>query len=337
MSRHANIPIFIADRGCPHQCAFCNQKKITNTAEDVSVQQARELIEASLLTLKTNNVEIAYFGGSFSGIPQKDQEAFLSLAQEYVKEGRVSGIRLSTRPDLIDREVLDRLSHFRVTTVELGAQSMDDEVLSLNQRGHTAQQTVLAAQLVKEQGISLGLQMMVGLRGDSKKKAVASAHQIAKLRPDSTRIYPAVVLKGTLLEKWYCEGIYHPLSLDDAIDCCCELVPIFEESDVEILRMGLMASDSLLADGELVAGPFHSSFGELVKSELMLRQAKALLSKDHKIHSDITICVASRALSQMIGHKRKNIEQLKREFALEKLIVAADDRLTGRNMKIVDR
>lgn len=337
MSRYANIPIFLVDRGCPHQCAFCNQKKITNMNADITPQKAKEVIEKSLATMRSDCVEIAYFGGSFSGLSPEEQEAFLSLAYEFVKAGKVSGIRLSTRPDLINEKVLDRFVRYGVTTVELGAQSLDDEVLSLNQRGHTAYQTEAAAHMIRNRGFSLGLQMMIGLRGDSREKAMATARGIVKLGAYSTRIYPAVVLRGTLLEKWYHEGCYTPLSLEEAIDWCCSLTTIFEEAGVLILRMGLMASDSLQLGKELIAGPFHNSFGELVTSELMLREARSLLLQKDTEQKDILLFVSPKAVSPMIGHRRKNVIQLEKEFSFKRVNITPDDSLTGRNMKIVGR
>lgn len=338
MSLHSNIPVFLSDRGCPHRCAFCNQRAVTGF-DPVTPEGAKRIIEDALASIQANRaerVEIAYFGGSFSGLPVFEQEAFLALAYEYKKQGRVMGIRLSTRPDLIDKEVLDRFVRYGVTAVELGAQSLDDGVLALNQRGHTAKDTERAAREIRERGISLGLQMMIGLRGDSLTKAMATARGIVALGAESTRIYPAVVLKGTLLAQWYQEGLYRPLTVAEAVDWCCSLVPVFEAGGVTILRMGLMASEGLLSGEELAAGPFHSSFGELVASELMLRAAQDELKKRETKAKKIVIFVAPRAMSQMTGHRKNNVARLINEFGLEKLTIAPGEGLTGRNMKIVD-
>ena len=333
--RHANIPIFIADRGCPHRCAFCNQKKITGVGADITPSAVKAEIDAALHTLgMERKTEIAFFGGSFSGLEAKEQEAFLSVAHAYVKAGQVSGIRLSTRPDLIDEETLNRFCKYGVSAVELGAQSMDDGVLQANLRGHSADDTRRAAEKIQKRGISLGLQMMIGLKGDTKEKSICSAGEMIALKPETIRIYPAVVLRETLLSTWYEKGEYTPLTVEEAVDWCCAIKPLFLEAGVNVLRVGLMASDSLLG-GEIVAGPFHSAFGELVDSERMLRRARAILGEMECKEKMVYIFVAERAVSRMIGNRRENVKKLCAELGLKELRVCAKQGLSEEEMEVV--
>ncbi len=215
--KHYNIPVFIPHLGCPHNCIFCNQKKITGQANPCTIEDAKKEIERHLSFLPEGEIEISFFGGSFTAIPVAEQEAFLSLAQEYVKKGQVQGIRLSTRPDSVEWDTLKRLQHYGVTTVELGVQSFCDEVLQKSGRGHTAECAVSACKRVKEGGFSLGIQLMCGLPADTLAFDLYSAEQ-AKSLGDFVRIYPVLVLKDTPLERMYREGRYSPLSLEEAVE-----------------------------------------------------------------------------------------------------------------------
>ncbi len=306
--KHKNIPIFVPHIGCPNDCSFCNQKKITGVTEKITPKEADKIISDALLYTKENSkVEIAFFGGSFTGIEKDYREALLSVAKKYVDLGKVEGIRLSTRPDYIDDEILESLKSFGVTDIELGVQSMADDVLLKNRRGHTALQTEISAKKIKDFNFRLGLQMMPGLFGDTKEKTVYTAKKIAQLEPDCVRIYPTIVIKGTYLAELYQKGEFMPLTVDEAVEVCAEIVPIFEEKNIKIIRMGLMATDGIAEGKDVLAGPFHPSFGELVESEILFRKAISLLGGKK---GDAEFFVNPKTVSAFIGNKKKNIKRL---------------------------
>ena len=215
-----NIPIFVPHRGCPFDCVFCNQKRITGTQKEVTADDVHNIIGEYLKTLPSKNrrIEAAFFGGSFTGIPINEQSELLAAANEYLKKGDIDGIRLSTRPDYIDKEILDNLLKYGVTTIELGVQSMDDSVLKSSNRGHTRKDVINAVRLIKEYSFTLGLQMMTGLPGDTDEKSLYTADEIIKLKPDIVRIYPTLTIKDTFLEKMYLTGKYQPQSVDEAVN-----------------------------------------------------------------------------------------------------------------------
>ena len=278
-TRHYTIPIFIPEMACPHRCVFCNQFTITGKSNKVDEDQIIRTIEEHLLTFREGEkrVEIGFFGGSFTGLPLDQQERFLSMVQPYLNSDRVSGIRLSTRPDYISKPVLELLAVYGVTTIELGAQSLDDTVLELSKRGHTAAQTAEASRQVLDAGFELGLQMMVGLPGDTPEKTRATASGIVDLGASSTRIYPALVIRDTPLHRWFIKGGYNPLTLGEAVLWTLPLVQLFEKAGIRILRMGLHPSEGILSGSALVAGPFHPAFRELVMTEIWSELLSPLL------------------------------------------------------------
>ena len=269
-NKHFNIPLFIPELACPFQCIYCNQRKISG---ELSIPTPREIslkINNYLKTIPKENsdIEVAFFGGNFTGLRVEEQIEFLEVVQPYIKHGKISGIRISTRPDYINEEILNILKNYNVKTIELGAQSMDEEVLKQSKRGHTATDTKNASRLILEKGFTLGLQMMIGLPGDTLEKAIYTAKKIIELGASNTRIYPCLVIKGTQLEGQYNKGNYKPLSLEDAVLWSKELLKIFEEGGVDVIKLGLHPSEGLLSGEELVAGPFHPSFRELVLTEI---------------------------------------------------------------------
>ena len=230
--QHFNIPVFIPELACPFQCIYCNQQKISGRLKIPSPKEIDRIIIDHLNTISKNKseIELAFFGGNFTGIPVNEQEEYLKLVQPYINSGQISGIRLSTRPDYINNKVLELLKKYNVKTIELGAQSLDDDVLKLSKRGHTAKDTERASEIILKAGFSLGLQMMIGLPGDTLGKSIFTAKKIIELGADNTRIYPALVIKDTKMEKMYAEGKYHPLSLEDAVRWSKELLLIFEKA-----------------------------------------------------------------------------------------------------------
>lgn len=305
MMKRYNIPIFIPHEGCPNDCVFCNQKKITGVETSVTPEAAAEIIETHLSFLpKEAEIEAAFFGGSFTGLSLSKQEEFLQVAARY--KSRISGIRMSTRPDYISDEVLRLSKHYGVRTIELGLQSSDDEVLRLNGRGHSFSDTVSAAEKIKSFGINLGLQMMVGMYGSDIHKDIKTAEQVRELMPDCVRIYPTVVLKDTELERLYKSGRYQPYTIEEAVEVCADILTLMRRNNIKVIRMGLHATEDLTKEAELVAGPFHPAFGELTESRIRRRRIEKEILADNIRERELVISVPPGEVSKVIGHKKCN-------------------------------
>ena len=319
--KHYNIPIFVPHKGCPNDCVFCNQKRITGTMADVTVHDIDNTIEEYLKTLPKDDriIEIAFFGGSFTGIDFDMQGLFLSAAHKYIKSGMVDGIRLSTRPDYIDKKILDQLKKYDVTTIELGVQSLDEDVLKASNRGHTAEAVYNAVKLIKEYDFSLGLQMMTGLPGDTDEKSIETAQRIISLKPDFVRIYPTLVLKDTKLEEMYRNGDYLPQEIDDAVSLCKELLLLFTKAQIPVIRIALQTTDEISPDGSLVAGPFNSQFRELVESRIYFDKFRAALSS--KYSKNTVIYVNIKEISKAIGANKTNVKKLNRMYNMNVKII----------------
>ncbi len=316
--KHVNIPIFISHEGCPNDCVFCNQRKITATAQAMTLQEVSEQVKTYDSTLDDKTyIELAFFGGSFTGIETSLQESYLKLASEYKKAGKIHGIRLSTRPDYISRDILDRLKLYEVDTIELGVQSLDEEVLKASNRGHLVSEVYEAVELIKTYGFQLGIQLMVGLPEDTKERAVLSSKLTVLLKPDFVRIYPTLVIKETELLRLYQQGKYHPLSLDEAIDWTKEMYKVFLKDQIPVIRIGLQPTELIAEGKEVLYGPFHPAFRQLVESAYFLDDIKmklSALSLSLDKQTNIKILCNPKDLSQVIGHKRKNMLELKKEF-----------------------
>ena len=324
--KKGNISLFIPHLGCPHKCSFCNQNTITGKQTQPSTDDVRAPVETALRK-KNYDYEIAFFGGSFTAIDREYMLSLLKAAYDYVKDGRVNGIRISTRPDCIDEEVLDILKKYGVTSIELGAQSMDDEVLRANFRGHTAEDVENASRLIKSYGFELGLQMMTGLYLDTDEKAIETAKKLIALSPDTIRIYPTVVLKNTYLAKLFDDEIYKPQTVDDAANLCTKIVPMFEKAGIRVIRLGLHSSPELKKN--MIAGAFHDSFGEIVKSRYMLNKILKYPPADYEI------VVNSKSVSQLKGQQKRNIYFLMEEGYNIKVTV--NDKVAAGDIKIVRR
>ncbi len=260
------IPIFIPQHGCPHQCVFCNQSRITGLEKLPEASDVARTIDASLKTWKgSGKKEAAFYGGSFTCLDRNIQEIFLASARRFVNSGLIDSIRISTRPDYITDEGLLLLRKYNVETVELGAQSMDDEVLRLSGRGHAAGNTSAAVALLKKYGFKVGLQFMPGLPGDTGETILHTASKIAGLQPDFVRIYPTVVVKDTPLEKMYLTGLYKPWSLAEMTDICRKLISLFNAKGIPVIRVGLQPTESL--EQGIVAGPYHPSFRDMMNKD----------------------------------------------------------------------
>lgn len=308
--RHANVALFIPNNGCPHRCSFCSQSSITGRAAQPGPEDVRAAAEKALGSLgaAAGSAELAFFGGSFTAVERGYMLSLLEAAAPYVESGAFAGIRVSTRPDAVDAEVLSILRRYGVTTVELGAQSMDDRVLALNGRGHTARQVEQASALIRAGGFSLGLQMMTGLYGDTADGARKTAECLTALRPDCVRIYPAIVLRGTALGGLFLNGEYRPPELEETVDLCADLLDFFESRSIPVIRLGLHASPELERDR--LAGPWHPAFRELCESRRMLRRMTALLSSDGTPKGEISVRVNPRSVSAAVGQKKCNLRAL---------------------------
>ena len=328
--KHGNISVFVPFNGCPHQCTFCNQKSITGVRYQPTPEDVDKAVQTALEGKRRYTYEIAFFGGSFTAIKRDYMESLLKSAYKYVKSGDVKGIRLSTRPDAVDREVLEILKSYGVTSIELGAQSMCDDVLEKNMRGHTAKDVGTASSLIKEYGFSLGLQMMTGLYGSSREKDIYTAREIAALSPDTVRIYPTVTIKNTVLGQLFESGEYVPDTLSESVDLCAFLLKFFMRNNIEVIRLGLHYSEELERD--MLSDNYHPAFKELCENKLFydmfLEQAKA-----EGLTGDVTVSVSPGSVSKFIGQKRKNISSLSKLGYNIKIV--QDDTLPAYRIKVI--
>ncbi len=304
--RKYNLPVFIPHRGCPHDCAFCNQRKITGVDTEITPEYVRILINDFFSTINTENsdVEIAFFGGSFTGLEFDTQEGFLSVAAEF--SDRISGIRLSTRPDYIDADIIRLLKKYNVTTVELGVQSSNDKVLAKNSRGHSFEDVKKASEMIREAGISLGHQMMLGMYGSTPDTDMQTVRDIIGLSPSCVRIYPVVTLRDTALEKLYNDGVYEPYSVELAAELSKKALIAFREHNIEVIRIGLHSSDELETDGNVVAGPYHQAFGEIVESLIYRDMIEKEISGNEESNGELLYFCKKGDVSKAVGHKGMN-------------------------------
>ncbi len=332
MSKEYVIPVFVPHLGCPNDCIFCNQKSISGQKKTTTKEEAKQTIENFLNSIKDKDAkkEIAFFGGSFTGIDNKVQEELLQTAYEYVKNGQVDSIRLSTRPDYINKEILKKLKKYKVKTIELGVQSANDYVLGRANRGHTFKDVIKASKLIRRYGFNLGHQMMVGLPESTREDEINTAKALIKLKPKMVRIYPVLVIKGTKLEKECKEGIYEPLSVVQAVEICKQLVRLFTNKKIQVIRVGLQNTDEICEPGsnesEVVAGPFHPAFGQLVESSMWY---DAIVEKIKKLNvkvKEVEVFVNPRDVNNVIGHKKENIRKLRELYEVE-LIVKQDSKI----------
>ncbi|MGD8521718.1 MAG: radical SAM protein [Desulfobacterales bacterium] len=337
------IPIFLPHAGCPHQCIFCDQHAITGIRKtNVTTRNLCSQIEAFL----NNNsgqrrpVQVAFYGGNFLGINKEYIRSLLAEAARFVEDGVADSIRFSTRPDTIDPKRLDMIKDFPVSTIELGAQSLDDQVLAISRRGHTAMDTEKAVHLLKDHGYEIGIQIMVGLPGDNREKLLKTAQRVAQFKPDVVRIYPTVVLTGSPLAKWYHTGRYEPLTLEEGVTLVKHLYLLFKKKNIRVIRMGLQASEEFIDNSSILAGPYHPAFGHLVHSEIFLDHAISALESAEFHDKDILIRVHPKNISKMRGLKNENIRKLQVRFRVKSVdiipdaTIAADGLVLNNNKKL---
>ena len=339
MNKEYVIPVFVPHLGCPNDCIFCNQKSISGQKKNVTKEEAKKIIDNFLKNIKDKDAkkEIAFFGGSFTGIDENVQEELLQVAYEYIEKGEVDSIRISTRPDYINKEILKRLKKYKVKTIELGVQSANDYILGRANRGHTFKDVEKASKLIRWYGFNLGHQMMVGLPESNRIDEINTAKALIKLKPKMVRIYPVLVIKGTKLEKEYNEGIYEPLSVVQAVETCKQLVRMFTDKKIEVIRVGLQNTDEICnpdnKESEVVAGPFHPAFGQLVESSMWY---DAIVEKIKKLNvkvKEVEVTVNPIDANNVIGHKKENVIKLKDTYEVD-LIVKQDEKVKQGKSKI---
>ncbi|MFR2571267.1 MAG: elongator complex protein 3 [Clostridia bacterium] len=333
------IPIFVPHLGCPNDCVFCNQKSISGQKKQMTKEKAKEIIDEYLESIKDNDaqIEIAFFGGSFTAIDETKQNELLELACEYIKQGKVESIRISTRPDYITKDILKRLKKYKVKTIELGVQSSNDYILQKSNRGHNFEDVKKASKLIRFYGFKLGHQMMVGLPESTKIDEINTAKALIKLKPKMVRIYPVLVVKNTKLEDDYNNGIYQPLPLPQAIETCKELVRMFADKKIDIIRVGLQNTDEISdpsqKKSEVVAGPYHPAFRQLVESSMWYEAIVGKIKKLNVKVKEVEVRVNPIDVNNVIGHKKENIKKLK-EFYEVDLIVKQDSNIKQGKLKM---
>lgn len=326
MTKPLIIPVFIPHAGCPHHCAFCDQTAITDTRPSIPDSRRIQEIVESYLTYKgnRNRVALAFFGGNFLGLSSPVIIALLKIAGKLCDDRKIDTIRFSTRPDTINSQTLELIKPYPVSTVEIGAQSMNDTVLEHSLRGHTAQDTEKAVSLLRKSGLEVGLQMMVGLMGDTPEIAIESARRIVELSPDFVRIYPLVILKSSLMARWFHEKKYMPLSLEKSVSLVKEIYKIFHQENIPVIRMGLQSSDLLESSSNIVAGPWHPAFGHLVLSEVYFDKACDLIDCLPAKNREITLKVHPSSISRMRGNKNENIKKLRLRYPESVVVIQPD-------------
>lgn len=301
--KHYNIPVFIAHFGCPNKCVFCNQNKITGKETNIEPKEVKGIIEEYLYTLPSSSEkELAFFGGTFTAISLSLQREFLAVGKEYIDKGLIKGIRLSTRPDNIDENIVKNLKDYGVTSVELGVQSLVSEVLALSERGYEKEEVERAVKLLKASNIEVGIQIMPGLPGSSFENDLWTVDEVIKMKPNFTRLYPTLVINDTKLEKMYRDNEFEPLSIDGAVDLCSIIIGKLELAEIKIIRVGLQPSEDLREEGVIVAGPFHPAFRELCEGNLY----RLFFEEKLKTCEKLKVEVSNREVSRVCGIKSSN-------------------------------
>lgn len=338
MKKQYIIPIFVPHLGCPNDCVFCNQKSISGQTKQVTKEDVKKTIEEYLKYVKENSiVEVAFFGGSFTGIEEEKQIELLSAAYEYIKAKKVDSIRISTRPDYINRKVLKMLKKYKVKTIELGVQSANDYILQKAGRVHNFEDVKKASKLIRLYGFNLGHQMMVGLPESTTLDEINTAKQLIKLKPKIVRIYPVLVIKGTKLEQDYNNGKYKALTVVQAVEICKELVKLFTKKKIEIIRIGLQPTDTISdpndKNSEVVAGPFHPAFRQLVESGMWYDVIVEKIKKLNAKVKEVEVIVNPQNVNNVVGQRKENIKNLKEVYDVD-LIVKTDNKIKQGKSKI---
>ena len=324
---HMIIPFFVGYQGCPHRCIYCNMHKTAGSlSEKIREDTFRKTVYKYLNhpKRKADYADIAFYGGSFTGMTADYQAQLLGFASPFIEKKLVRGVRISTRPDTIDNEIMDTLERFGVTTVEIGAQSMVDEVLNLSHRGHTALDVSAAIEMMTERGFKTGVHLMAGLPGDSR---AGFEHTIAKtiaLKPDMVRIHPTVVLQDTVLAELFVNGSYRPLSMTDAIDMCKYALRRFGDANIPVIRVGLQTTGEMEMTGSIIAGPYHPAFRSLVEESMFFDMASAMLAERNISNQEVIFSLSPKDISFFLGHHNRNMQTLKELFRLTRIDISLD-------------
>jgi len=324
------IPVFISHQGCPHRCIFCDQHSITGLTkpeeQPVTPDKVKKTVEEWLFRPRKEDkegVQVAFYGGSFTGLPRQRQEELLGAVRPYIEAGQVESIRISTRPDYIDDSIVSFLKEFSVSIIELGIQSLDQQVLDASLRGHSVQQSEKAISLLKEKGITVGAQLMCGLPGDSTSRLMTTVKRVAALAPDFVRIYPVLVIRGSGLEKIYRDGMYRPLSLPRAVALSCRMKTVFDQHNIKVVRMGLQPSEELAE--KVVAGPYHPAFGELVMSRNLFIKARRILRETEE-EKGISLSISAKDESAFRGPNNTSMKRLSALGLIDNVEVVFDNK-----------
>lgn len=327
MKKEYIIPIFVPHLGCQNDCTFCNQKKISGQKKNITQNDVRQIIEYYLDSFKDvdKKVQVAFFGGSFTGIPVETQKQLLSAAYKYIEEGKVDSIRISTRPDYINKSILKLLKKYKVETIELGVQSTNNYVLSKCRRGHDFCDVKKASKLIRKNKFVLGHQMMVGLPYSTKDDEIKTAKDLIKLHPKIIRIYPVLVIKGTQLENDFMDGEYIPNTLEQAVETCASLLKMFRSKKIDVIRVGLQNTNEICdpkSEGsQVIAGPYHPAFRQLVESRIYYDEISEKIKKLNNKVKNIKVLVNNKHVNSFVGHKRENINRIKEIYNVNMEIV----------------
>lgn len=339
MKKQYIIPIFVPHLGCPNDCIFCNQKSISGQTKMITKDDVKRIINDYLKKLKEEDIykEVAFFGGSFTGIDIEKQEELLKAAYEFIEKKQIDSIRISTRPDYINKDILKMLKKYKVQTIELGVQSANDYILKRSNRGHRFEDVKKASRLIRWYGFKLGHQMMVGLPESTRIDEINTAKALIKLKPKIIRIYPVLVIKNTKLEEEYINGEYEPVTIVQAVETCKELITMFNKKKIEVIRIGLQNTDTITdpkeEKSEVVAGPYHPAFRQLVESAMWYDAIVFKIKKLNVKVKEVKVTVNPIDVNNVIGHKRENIDKLREVYDVD-LIVKQDDNIKQGKSKI---
>jgi len=324
------VPIFIPHQGCPHRCVFCEQEKITSHRAETGSQPDVAGILESAIQSKTfdrrRRPQVAFYGGTFTRLPFEQMRRLLKEAYVFVKRGFFCGIRVSTRPDALDDDRLGVMKEYGVSTVEIGAQSMDDHVLDLSNRGHRAEHTARAVRSLRTYGFRVGIQLMPGLPGDSRECFRSTTTKVLDLHPEMARLYPALVIRGTELARRYENGRYRPLGVEEAVEICAESCIRLECNGIPVIRIGLMSSPRLLEKGQIIAGPWHTAFGGLVRSHIYLKSIERDLPRPGEA-TRIRIFAPQRDIPLLRGYRNQGLRQIEMRTGAAVVCVEPDQTL----------
>lgn len=336
MKKEYIIPIFVPHLGCPNNCIFCNQKKISGQTKMVTTKDVKDTIEYYLENFKDDNryVEVAFFGGSFTAIDKITQEELLQAVQPYIINKKVNSIRISTRPDAIDKDILKMLKKYHVKTIELGVQSMNNYILNRCQRGHTVEDVKKASKLIRFHGFILGHQMMVGLPESTVQDEINTAKELIKLKPKIVRVYPVLVIKETQLAEEYEKGEYVPLTVTQAVERCKAIVELFNQKKINVIRIGLQnteeISDPSKESSQVMAGPFHPAFRQLVEASMWYDTIVNEIKKINTKVIAVKIIANEENINLIIGHKKENVLKLKEIYDVDVSVEASDEMKPGK-------